>query len=111
MLSDYYILGLDTDASDKEIRHQYLELIKKYTPEKNPRRFQDITESYERIKSKRQAVKNRILGAVEFSDSESVLVALGRSVYIARRRAGLAELLNEAGMEDKIGLRGDNGKK
>jgi len=104
MLSDYYILGLDTDASDKEIRHQYLELIKKYTPEKNPRRFQDITESYERIKSKRQAVKNRILGVVESSDSEFALAALGRSVNIARRRAGLAELLMEAGLQDKNGV-------
>lgn len=100
MLSDYYILGLDTNASEKEIRHQYLELIKKYTPEKNPTRFQDITESYERIKSKRQAIKNRILGMMECSDSESALLSLGRSVNIARRRSGLTELLGEAGLRD-----------
>ena len=105
MLSDYFILGLNTDASDMEIRNQYLELVKKYTPEKSPQRFQDITESYERIKSKRQAVKNRLLGAFEFSDSESALSALGRSVNISRRRMGLSELLDEAG------IRGKNEKK
>lgn len=98
MLSDYYILGLDRDASDLEIRQQYLALIKKYTPEKNPRRFQDITESYERIKSRRQAVKHRLTGALHCSDLESVFSALGRSVNISRRRAGLMELLQDAGL-------------
>lgn len=104
MLLDYYILGLDTDASEGEIRHQYLELIKRYSPEKHPRRFQDITESYERIKSKRRAIKSRILSAVQNSDSEAALAALGRSVNIVRRRAGLSEVLMEAGLLDKDGV-------
>lgn len=103
MLSDYYILGLDTDASEAEIRDQYLELVKRYPPEKYPRRFQDITESYERIKSKRQAIKSRVLSAVQNSDSEAALAALGRSVNIVRRRAGLSELLMKAGLLDKNG--------
>ncbi|MGB9498536.1 MAG: J domain-containing protein [Dissulfuribacterales bacterium] len=100
MLSDYFILGLDSDASESEIRNRYLELIKKYTPERSPRRFQDITESYERIKSKREAIKNRLFGAFKYSESESALLALGRSVNISRRRAGLLELLHEAGLRD-----------
>ncbi len=104
MLSDYYILGLDTDASEGEIRDQYLELVKRYSPEKHPRRFQDITESYERIKSKRRAIKSRILSAVQASDSEAALAALGRSVNIVRRRAGLSEVLMEAGLLDKDGV-------
>jgi len=95
MLLDYFILGLNPDVSDKDIRNQYLELVKKYTPEKNSLRFQDVTESYERIKSKRQAIKSRLLGVFEFSDPESELNALGRSVHITRRRVGLSELLEE----------------
>lgn len=100
MLSDYFILGLKTDASNKEIRNQYLDLVKKYTPEKSPQRFQDITSSYERIKSKRQAIKNRLLAAIKLSDSESVIYALGRSVNITRCRVGLSELLEDAGLKD-----------
>lgn len=100
MLLDYFILGLNADATDKDIRNQYLELVKKYTPEKSPQRFQDVTESYERIKSKRQAINSRLLGAFEFSDPESGLFALGRSVNITRRRVGLSELLHVGKLRD-----------
>jgi DnaJ-class molecular chaperone len=101
MLSDYFILGLDIDAPDDAIRDQYLKLVKQYPPEKYPQRFQDITECYERIKSRRQAILSRILGTHAISDPESALHALGRSVNITRRRVGLADLLNAAGLRGK----------
>ncbi|MFZ2633231.1 MAG: J domain-containing protein [Desulfosalsimonadaceae bacterium] len=98
MLSDYFILGLDIDASDETIRDQYLKLVKQYPPEKNPQRFQDITESYERIKSRRHAIESRITGVHGVVDSESALRALGRSINITRRRISLSDLLNAAGL-------------
>jgi len=49
MLSSYFILGLGLDVADEEIRKRYLELIKQYTPEKDPNRFQEITSAYEQI--------------------------------------------------------------
>lgn len=101
MLSDYFILGLDVDAPDDAIRDQYLKLVRQYPPEKHPQRFQDITESYERIKSRRQAILSRIMGIHAISEPESALRALGRSVTITRRRIGLAELLNAAGLSGK----------
>jgi hypothetical protein len=101
MLSDYFILGLDIDAPDDAIRDQYLKLVKQYPPEKHPQRFQDITESYERIKSRRQAILNWVMGIHAIADPESSLRALGRSVNITRRRTGLADLLNAAGLSEK----------
>lgn len=97
MLSDYFILGLDIDATDEAIRDRYLHLVKQYSPEKNPARFQDITESYERIKTRRQAIKSRIFGHGN-RDPEAALTQLGRSVMITRRKATLPELLKATGV-------------
>lgn len=93
MLTDYLILGLPLDASDQQIRERYLELVKRYTPEKAPRRFQEISEAFEQLKNIRARVHSRILGPLEGKDSEQALTRLARASRPARRRAGLGELL------------------
>jgi len=95
MLSNYFILGLDPDASDEEIRKQYLKLIKRYTPEKNPERFREITAAYEQIKTPRSRIRTKLFGTLYVSDAEEALIFLGRTRRLARRRAGLKELLDD----------------
>jgi len=52
-MKDYYqILGLDASASESEIRTSYIQLAKRYHPDKNPdpaakTYFQEIQEAYE----------------------------------------------------------------
>ena len=96
MLSNYFILGLDLDVTDEEIRKRYLELIKQYTPEKDPNRFQEITSAYEQIKTPRARIRGKLFGALSVSDAEEALLFLGRARTAVRRRAGLKELLDEA---------------
>lgn len=93
MLTSYLILGLPLDASDQQIRQRYLELVKRYTPEKEPRRFQEISEAFEQLKNVRARVRSRILGPLECKDSQQALTRLARASRPARRRAGLGELL------------------
>ena len=50
----YKILGLDSSASDTEVKKKFRELAKKYHPDKNPsensnERFLEIQDAYERI--------------------------------------------------------------
>jgi len=93
MLTYYLILGLPPDANDGQIRERYLELVKRYTPEKEPRRFQEISEAFEQLKNVRARVRSRILGPLECKDSEASLARLARASRPARRRVGLGELL------------------
>jgi len=50
-MKDYYkILGVNKNASDKEIKKAYRELSKKYHPDVNPQgetKFKEVTEAYE----------------------------------------------------------------
>lgn len=49
-MNPYLVLGVPVDANDQPIRRAYLAAIKEATPEANPKRFQQISEAYEKIK-------------------------------------------------------------
>ncbi len=47
---DYYeVLGVDRDADQKAIKKAYFRLVRQYSPEKDPERFQQIREAYENL--------------------------------------------------------------
>ena len=99
MLMHYLILKLHPDANDAQIRERYLELVKRYPPEKEPLRFQEISEAFEQLKDVRARVRSRILGPLEYRDSEQSLERLARASRPARRRSGLGELLAYISLE------------
>ncbi|QTA86016.1 DnaJ domain-containing protein [Desulfonema magnum] len=92
MLTHYLTLGLSLDASDEDIRNSYLQLVKKYTPEKEPERFRQVTEAYEAIKDERNRIMGKIFGGLAARDYADALVSLGKAKEIRRRRVGLKEL-------------------
>lgn len=49
MKNDYRILGLEEGADEKTIKRAYFKLIRTYSPEKDPERFQEIRAAYERL--------------------------------------------------------------
>ena len=48
-MTDYEVLGIDTNADEKEIKKAYFRLIRTYSPEKDPEKFQQIRAAYERL--------------------------------------------------------------
>jgi len=50
-MNPFTILGLPFDCSDEEVRTAYRTLLKRYTPEHHPDRFQMIQQAYERIRT------------------------------------------------------------
>ncbi len=92
MLTYYLILDVPTDSSDEQIRDSYLNLVKKYTPEKDPARFRKITEAYEALKDERSRVRQKMFGAMMAKDYEKALLSLADAREVKRRRVGLKEL-------------------
>ncbi len=55
MKNDYQILGLEEGADEKAVKRAYFKLIRTYSPEKDPERFQEIRAAYERLTEEREA--------------------------------------------------------
>lgn len=49
-MTPYEILGINSTSNDKTIRNAYLQLVKKYPPDRDPERFKKIAEAYEAVK-------------------------------------------------------------
>ena len=58
----YKILGAARDADDKTIRKAYLDLVKKFPPERHPEEFKRITRAFEAIKDRRSRVASKLMG-------------------------------------------------
>jgi len=74
--SAYSILNVNKDASEEEIKRAYIELVKRYDPERHTDRFMVIQKAYERLTDPRQRARedvfafNAIAGKWYFTDAE-----------------------------------------
>lgn len=93
MLKDYLMLGLLPDAQDEQIRKRYLSLVKQYTPERDPDRFQEISTAYERIKDESSRIKSQLFDPMKITDPEKAIQDFVRAASPQRRRVGLQTLL------------------
>ena len=94
MINYYLTLGVSLEANDQEIRARYLELIKKYTPEKDPVRFQQVSTAYEKIKSARARIRTALFETDENPNTEAALEALSVAARPQRVRVGLKTLMH-----------------
>src|ERR1700733_13831867 len=49
-MNPYLVLGVPSEANDQTVRQAYLNAIKESPPETNPKRFQEVSQAYEKIK-------------------------------------------------------------
>lgn len=102
MLIHWIRLGLTPDAKDEDIRNRYLELVRKYTPEKHPERFREITASYEAIKDMKMRLAARYLPMGNYGiDIETILQELVKTCGAFRKRVGLQDLLRRCEQRGK----------
>jgi curved DNA-binding protein CbpA len=94
MLIHYITLGLTPEASDEQIRSNYLELVKRYPPEKNPDRFRQVNAAYEAVRDIRKRLEGLYLVPDKLPEAEDALHNLIQIASATRRRVGLQELLN-----------------
>ncbi|MCC6548065.1 tetratricopeptide repeat protein [Candidatus Sumerlaeota bacterium] len=74
--NSYTILGITKGASDKEVKNAYVNLVKKYDPEKHTDRFMIIQQAYDRLRQTKTRAKedvhsfNMAIGEYLFQEGE-----------------------------------------
>lgn len=69
----YAVLGVQTDASDAEIRRAYLTRVKSSPPDHDPEGFRRAREAYEALRTGADRVTQSILGGPHLPDVSSIL--------------------------------------
>ncbi|PKM10800.1 MAG: molecular chaperone DnaJ [Gammaproteobacteria bacterium HGW-Gammaproteobacteria-3] len=68
MKTPYEILDVAAHADDSEIKRAYLQKVKDYPPDREPRQFQAIRQAYEAIKDRKSRMSHDLftLPAIDF---------------------------------------------
>lgn len=91
MNDPYEVLGLACDADEVSIRGRYLELVRKFPPDRDPERFVAIRAAYDEVRDPARRLESRIFDA-DTTDSLDALAADLRS-RLAGTRLPLDALL------------------
>ena len=91
MTDPYAVLGVPPDADDDAIRRRYLELVRQYSPEREPERFAAVRLAYEHLRDLDTRLRYRLFEAGRDESVEALAQEVAR--HAARRRVSLRELL------------------
>jgi curved DNA-binding protein CbpA len=78
MHNPHETLGVASDASESQIRSRYLELVRQHPPDRDPDRFNEIHEAYQRLSDPVSRME-RLLFSADRSDTLEGLLAEARS--------------------------------
>jgi len=56
-MDPYEVLGIDWKADDATIRKTYLDLVKRYPPERFPEKFRQIADAYDLVKDRKSRLE------------------------------------------------------
>lgn len=60
MRDPYRTLSVARDADDATIRTAYLELVRRFSPDRDAERFEQVREAYEAIKTRRKRIEHEL---------------------------------------------------
>ena len=91
---DYEILGLPENADEKAVKRAYFKLVRQFSPEKDPERFQEIREAYENITSgKKDEINELMLGIPDEPYAKKIIEWLQQAMlaHDGKRMVKMAE--------------------
>ena len=71
----FLVLEVGPDAGDDDVKRRYLALVRQFSPERDPERFQEIRAAYEAIRDRRGRLRVRLLNS-----ETGALIRLKRSL-------------------------------
>ncbi len=91
MTDPYAVLGLPPDCDDEAIRRRYLELVRRFSPERYPEKFAAIRSAYESLRDLDTRLRYRLFEAGKNETVDALIeeITCGKP----RRRIPLATLL------------------
>jgi curved DNA-binding protein CbpA len=95
MLDPYQLLNVTKDATDEEIRKNYLQLVKQYTPDKYPQQFEAIRLAYEEISDLYKRVSFDLLSRAIATKAELFTMMVGNDTIKPLTEANFLALLAE----------------
>ena len=86
----YAILGVSENATQEEIRRAYLERLKEFPPEKDPSRFQEVTDAWHLVENEMARARLKVFGIPQNNFSDMKMRDILSSDKGALRRPGMA---------------------
>jgi DnaJ-class molecular chaperone len=69
----YETLGLGSEASEAEVRQQYLTLVRQHPPDRDPERFAAIRAAYDQLRDPVTSLEHRLFDTTSHDTLESLL--------------------------------------
>jgi curved DNA-binding protein CbpA len=95
MSDPYEVLELPPTADEAETRRRYLELVRKYPPDRDPTRFAEIRAAYDELRDPVRRLENQVLRI----DSGETIAAIDADL-----RARLRERLDNLPLEALLAM-------
>jgi curved DNA-binding protein CbpA len=93
MLKHYLVLGISFPTTNEEVRGAYLNLVKRFPPERYPEEFACITEAYEALKDATRRTHMMLEGFLQARYPEEEILLLDRLAKVDENRIGLMDLV------------------
>ena len=85
MIDPYQVLELEPIGRDAEIRRRYLEMVRRYPPDREPERFAAVREAYDQLRDPVVRLKSKLFPEHDCRDSmDSILADVKRRLRTAR---------------------------
>ncbi len=84
MRDPWAILNLDATADETAIRRRYLELVKQHPPDRDPERFREVRQAYERVRDPLERLRTLLFGLEGDRPLDSIIAELRSQLQQSR---------------------------
>jgi curved DNA-binding protein CbpA len=92
MIDPYKVLELPLTADEETIRRRYLELVRRFPPDRDPQKFAEIRSAYEALRDRDERLRKQLFQGDRDAHLDTVVEEI--ACRAGRRRVSLGRLLS-----------------